>query len=68
MRITRRRFLAGLGATGVAIAADAFGFEAHRVLSTRYEVLVPGLPPGLDGVRLAQVTDVHFPGNQIRSA
>jgi uncharacterized protein len=64
MKISRRRFLVGVGATGVAIAGDAFGFEAHRVVVTRHDVSVPGLPSGLDGVRLAQISDVHFPGNQ----
>ncbi len=64
MKISRRRFLAGVGATGFAIAGDAFGFEAHRVLVTRHDVSIPGLPSGLDGVRLAQVSDVHFPGNR----
>jgi uncharacterized protein len=64
MKISRRRFLAGVGATGVAIAGDAFGFEAHRVVVTRHDVSIPGLPSGLDGVRLAQVSDVHFPGNR----
>ena len=64
MNISRRRFLAGIGATGVAIAGDAFGFEAHRVLVTRHDVSIPGLPSGLDGIRLAQVSDVHFPGNR----
>jgi uncharacterized protein len=65
MKITRRQFLAGIGATGAAISADAFGIEAHRVVLSRHDVRVRGLPPGLDGLRLAQVTDVHFPGNQI---
>jgi predicted MPP superfamily phosphohydrolase len=64
MKISRRRFLAGLGATGFAVAADAFGFEAHRVLVTRHDVSIAGLPSALDGVRLAQVSDVHFPGNR----
>jgi predicted MPP superfamily phosphohydrolase len=64
MKITRRRFLAGIGATGVVIAGDAFGFEAHRVLLTRHDVPIPGLPAALDGVRIAQVSDVHFPGNR----
>src|SRR5690242_4667280 len=63
--ITRRRFLAGLGAAGAAIGADAFGFEAHHVLLSRHDVMVPGLPLGLNGLRLAQVTDVHLPGNQL---
>lgn len=65
MKLSRRRFLAGVGAAGVAVAADAFGFEAHRVVLTRHDVRIVGLPPGLDGLRIAQVSDVHFPGNQI---
>ncbi len=66
MKISRRRFLAGIGAAGgAAISADAFGFEAHRVLLSRHDVHIPGLPSGLDGLRLAQVSDVHLPGNQI---
>lgn len=65
MKIGRRHFLAGIGAAGAAIATDAFGIEANRVLLSRHDVPVPGLPRGLDGVRLAQVSDVHFPGNRI---
>jgi uncharacterized protein len=65
MKITRRRLVAGIGAAGAAIGADAFGFEAHRVLVSRHDVQVPGLPLALDGVRLAQVADVHLPGNQL---
>jgi predicted MPP superfamily phosphohydrolase len=64
MKINRRRFLAGVGATGLVIAGDAFGFEAHRVLVSRHDVRIPGLPTGLDGLRIAQVSDVHFPGNR----
>jgi len=65
MKISRRRFLAGIGAGGAAVAIDAFGFEAHRVLLSRHEVRIPGLPSGLDGLRIAQASDVHFPGNRI---
>lgn len=65
MKISRRQFLAGVGAAGAAVAADAFGFEANRVLLSRHEVRIPGLPSGLDGLRIAQVSDVHFPGNRI---
>lgn len=65
MRLSRRQFLAGTGVAGAALAADAFGFEANRVLLTRHEVPIRGLPSGLDGLRIAQVSDVHFPGNQI---
>jgi uncharacterized protein len=64
MKISRRRFLAGVGAAGAAIGVDAFGFEAARVLVTRHDVQVPGLPAALEGLRIAQVTDVHLPGNR----
>jgi uncharacterized protein len=65
MQISRRQFLAGAGATGAAIGADAFGYEAHHVVLSRHEVRVRGLPSGLNGLRIAQVSDVHFPGNQL---
>ena len=65
MSISRRRFLLGAGAVGAAIGADAFGFEAHRVLLSRHDVAVPGLPSSLDGLRIAQVSDLHLPGNQL---
>jgi uncharacterized protein len=65
MLISRRRFILGAGAIGAAIGADAFGLEAHRVLLSRHDVGVPGLPAALDGLRMAQVSDVHLPGNQL---
>jgi uncharacterized protein len=65
MKISRRRFLAGIGAAGAAIAADAFGVEANRVLLSRHDVPIRGLPHGLEGLRIAQITDVHLPGNQL---
>jgi predicted MPP superfamily phosphohydrolase len=65
MKISRRRFLAGLGAASAAVGADAFGFEATRVIVTRHDVLVPNLPAAFDGIRIAQISDVHFPGNQL---
>jgi predicted MPP superfamily phosphohydrolase len=65
LKISRRQFLAGVGAAGAAIGADAFGYEAHRVLLSRHQVLVEGLPSSLNGLRIAQVTDVHFPGNRL---
>jgi predicted MPP superfamily phosphohydrolase len=65
LKISRRRFLVGVGAAGAALAADAFGYEAHRVLVSRHDVRIGGLPVSLDGLRIAQVTDVHLPGNQL---
>src|SRR5919108_13415 len=52
------------GAAGTAIAADAFGYEAHRVLLSRHDVRIAGLPRALDGIQIAQISDVHLPGNQ----
>src|SRR4051812_43423125 len=65
MKISRRQFLAGIGAAGAAIGVDAFGIEANRVLLSRHDVPIPGLPRGLEGLRIAQVTDVHLPGNRL---
>lgn len=64
MNISRRHFLAGVSAAGAAIAADAFGYEAGRVLVSRHNVPVAGLPRTMDGLRIAQVSDVHLPGNR----
>jgi predicted MPP superfamily phosphohydrolase len=64
MSISRRRFIAVAGGVfGAAVGADAFAVEPARVLVSRHDVPVRGLAPDLDGVRIAQVTDVHFPGN-----
>ncbi|HEX5962473.1 MAG TPA: metallophosphoesterase family protein [Gemmatimonadales bacterium] len=65
MKISRRQFLAGVSAAGAAVAADAFGLEARRVLLSHHDVRIAGLPSGLEGLRIAQVSDVHFPGNQV---
>jgi predicted MPP superfamily phosphohydrolase len=65
MKISRRRFVAAVGAAGAALGADAFGYEAHRVLVTRHDVPVAGLPSALNGLRIAQISDVHLPGNQL---
>jgi predicted MPP superfamily phosphohydrolase len=65
VKINRRSFLAGLGAAGAALGADAFGLEATRVVVTRHDLRVPNLPNSMEGIRIAQVSDVHFPGNQL---
>jgi uncharacterized protein len=65
VRISRRHFLAGIGAAGAAVATDAFGIEPSRVLLSRHDVPIRGLPGGLEGLRIAQITDVHLPGNQL---
>jgi hypothetical protein len=64
MNYSRRRFLAAaVGACGAVVGTDAFAIEPSGVVVTRHDVPIPGLASGLDGLRLAQVSDVHFPGN-----
>lgn len=64
MSYSRRGFLAAaVGACGSLVGADAFFIEPSGVLVTRHDVPIPGLASSLDGLRLAQVSDVHFPGN-----
>lgn len=60
--ITRRRLLAaGIAAAG-ACAADAWSIEPYRLIVSRHDVLIAGLHPSLEGLRIAQVSDVHLPG------
>lgn len=63
-KITRRRFLLAAGTAGAALATDACGLET-MVVRLSHEVLpVPSLPAGLDGIRVAHVSDLHLPGNR----
>ncbi len=57
----RRHFLAAAGAAGAALVADAYAIEPRRVQLTRHDVPISGIPPALDGVRIAQVSDLHLP-------
>jgi hypothetical protein len=61
---TRRRFLRATGAAGAAFAVDACGIEPPRVELTRHEIAVPASAVGLDGMRIAQVSDTHLTGNR----
>ena len=65
-RVSRRHFLAATaaaGAAGAGLSGWAFGPAATTVELTRHDAFVPGLAPGLDGLRIAQVSDVHLPAN-----
>jgi predicted MPP superfamily phosphohydrolase len=64
--LSRRHFLAvaaGAGAAGLGLSGYAFGPAASTVVLTRHDALVPRLPGALDGLRIAQVSDVHLPAN-----
>src|SRR5260370_864399 len=61
--LSRRQFLAASGATvGAAALGDAFLREPTAIAVSRHALPVPGLPPDLEGLRIALVTDVHLHG------
>ena len=45
----------------IAVAALARTLPPPHVALTHYEVVVPGLPPGLEGLRVLHVSDLHLP-------
>ncbi|MBA3439103.1 MAG: metallophosphoesterase [Pyrinomonadaceae bacterium] len=61
--VTRRQFLRGLTALGVvgvaATAAYATLVEPYAYELTETIIHIHGLPPGFEGFRIAQVSDVH---------
>jgi predicted MPP superfamily phosphohydrolase len=63
MGLTRRAALKGVFATAIgAITGTAtygVAYERHHIGVTRANLSVSGLPPALDGVRVALLTDVH---------
>ena len=60
--MSRRHFAVGTAALSAAALADAFLIEPTAIDVSRHVVAVPGLPPGLEGVRIACLTDVHLAG------
>src|SRR5207302_1506050 len=61
--MSRRHFAVGTAALSAAALADAFLIEPTAIDVSRHVVAVPGLPPGLEGVRVACLTDVHLAGS-----
>jgi len=63
MLLTRRAALKGVVATSIGALTGAvtygMGNERHRVGLTHATLPVSGLPPALDGLRIAFITDVH---------
>lgn len=53
-----RQALAGVAALAL-LTAYAVLIEPNRVRPTRFALWTPGLPPTLDGVRIAHLTDFH---------
>ena len=64
MTVTRRKFLqasAAVAATGaLAVGADSTLFEPLRPRLVRLEIELTRLPPGLDGLTIAQLSDFHY--------
>jgi hypothetical protein len=59
--VNRRQFLKSAAAlAGGILVADA-ALEARGLVVTRYDVPSPTLPPALDGLRIAHLTDLHLP-------
>jgi hypothetical protein len=57
------------GAVALVVGALAWGFTGGqaRIERTRLEVALPGLAPGLAGLRIVQATDLHI-GNRMEGA
>lgn len=62
-KVSRRRFLkwlgVGAGAAVAGTAADALLIEPGWVKVTRPTIALPTLPPEWDGVKIAQLSDIH---------
>ena len=56
--MSRRRFLQFSVVGGAALFADGLT-EPFTVEGAHHEVPVPNLPPALDGLKVAQITDTH---------
>lgn len=56
------RAIGGAAALSGGLAAYAW-WESTQVRLVRLDVELPGLPNGLDGLRILHVSDTHFPAN-----
>jgi uncharacterized protein len=59
---TARRGMAALGIAGAATAAYAFWIEPRWLELTKPRIHIRNLPPQLEGLRLALLTDLHAGG------
>jgi uncharacterized protein len=63
MRISRRRLLHSLAASGIGLGTGtlAYGalYERHQLELARHTVVLQACPPALDGLTIGLITDVH---------
>lgn len=59
IRLTRRGFLLGTAASGIAAATYAFGIEPHWIDVVERSLPIAALPQSLVGCRLIQISDLH---------
>src|SRR5690348_18351079 len=61
LSISRRQFLAGtLGVVGAAALGDGFLIEPTAIQVSRHDLVLPGLGPELENLRIACLSDVHL--------
>jgi predicted MPP superfamily phosphohydrolase len=58
--LTRRRVLKAGLLGGLGLAVYSGELERHWLETTQVDMPLPGLPPAFDGMRLAQISDIHL--------
>jgi len=58
--LSRRTFLTGAFFGAGSLALYAGGFERHWIEIVRRDIYIGGLPDNVDGVTLAQLSDIHL--------
>jgi uncharacterized protein len=59
-RISRRGFLAAGAFAAAGMTLYASEFERHRLEVSHVGLRLPNLPPGFEGMRIAQLSDIHM--------
>jgi predicted MPP superfamily phosphohydrolase len=58
--LTRRAFLGAAAAVTVGLALDAGEIARHDLVIERHTIRISRLPESLAGLRIAQISDIHF--------